>query len=224
MRQDRPSARAVSDIDLLEHRLRPAAGKPEGALVLMHGRGANELDLLGLFDELDPGRRLVGISPRAPLELAPGGFHWYRSRAVGYPDRDTFFATYATLGRWLAALPAAVEVPWSRTVVGGFSMGAVMSYAVSLGRGRASPAGVLALSGFIPTVEGLELDMSARQGLPVAIGHGALDPVIPVEFGRAARRALEDAGASVLYRESPMAHAIDPLFLPALRTWLAETV
>lgn len=192
--------------------------------MLMHGRGVDELDLLPLFDELDPERRLAGIAPRAPLRLAPGGFHWYRSRAVGYPDRETFLETYATLERWLVALATAVEVPWSRTVVGGFSMGAVMSYAVSLGSGRASPAGVLAFSGFIPTVEGFELDLSSRQGLPVAIGHGIHDPVIPVDFGRAARRALENAGARVLYRESPMPHAIDPLFLPAVRAWLSETV
>lgn len=214
----------MSEIDLLEHQRREAVGSPEGALVLMHGRGADEFDLLPLFGELDPARRLVGIAPRAPLALPPGGSHWYRSRAVGYPDRDTFLSAFATLERWLAALSSAVEVPWSRTVIGGFSMGAVMSYGVSLRSGRPSPAGVLALSGFIPRVEGFELDMSARQGLPVAIGHGTHDPVIPVGFGREARRELEGAGASVLYRESPMAHAIDPLFLPALRTWLSETV
>lgn len=214
----------MSEIGLLKHQLRQAVGSPEGALVLMHGRGADEFDLLPLFDELDPARRLVGIAPRAPLELPPGGSHWYRSRAVGYPDHDTFLSAFATLERWLAALSTAVEVPWSRTVIGGFSMGAVMSYAVSLGSGRHSPAGVLAFSGFIPRVEGLELDMSARQGLRIAIGHGTYDPVIPVQFGREARAALEGAGASVLYRESPMAHAIDPLFLPALRTWLSETV
>ena len=214
----------MTDLDLLEYQLRAARGRPEGALVLMHGRGADDFDLLPLFDEIDPGRRLVGITPRAPLELPPGGFHWYRSRAVGYPDRDTFFAAYGALERWLGALPAALGVPWSQTVVGGFSMGAVMSYALALGSGRPSPAGVLAFSGFIPTVEGFEFDLATRRGLPIAIGHGTQDPVIPVEFGRQARRALEGAGARVLYRESPMFHAIDPLFLGVLETWLPEVV
>src|SRR5581483_6362211 len=106
------------------------------------------------------------------LELSPGGFHWYVSREVGYPDRETFHRTYATLARWLDALPDTLGVPWSRTVLGGFSMGAVMSYALALGAGRPAPAGILALSGFIPSVEGFELDLSARHGLPVAIGHG----------------------------------------------------
>jgi phospholipase/carboxylesterase len=208
----------------LAHQLRPSRGHPEGALVLLHGRGTNEFDLLPLLDELDPDRRLVGISPRAPLELSPGGFHWYLTRAVGYPDRDTFHQTYALAAQWMDALPGAIGVPWSRTVLGGFSMGAVMSYALGLGAGRPAPAGILALSGFIPTVDGFEIDLSNRNGFPVAIGHGTHDPVISVEFGRDARDRLEQAGAGVLYRESPMFHAIDPVFVHVLQNWVAEIV
>jgi phospholipase/carboxylesterase len=214
----------VSDVDPLEHQVRPAGGDPEGALVLMHGRGADELDLLPLLDALDPGRRLAGIVPRAPLALPPGGFHWYISRRVGSPDRETFLATFGTLQRFTAALPSALGVPWSQTVIDGFSMGAVMSYALALGSGRPAPAALLAFSGFIPTVEGFELEWSNVRGLPVAIGHGTHDPVIPVEFGRAARRAVEKADARVLYRESPMSHAIDPHFVRALQGWLEEVV
>ena len=212
------------DFDLLSHQLRPARERPEGALVLLHGRGTNEFDLLPLLDELDPERRLVGITPRAPLELAPGGFHWYISRQVGYPDPDTFHAAYRALARWLDALPEALGVSWSRTVLGGFSMGAVMSYALGLGAGRPAPAGILALSGFMPAVPGFELDLSGREGFRVAIGHGSEDPVISVEFSRAARRRLEQAGANVLYRESPMMHGVDPHFLPVLRSWLGHVM
>ena len=171
-------------IEALEHELRPARREPQGALVLLHGRGTNQFDLLPLLDELDPERRLVGVTPRAPLELSPGGWHWYISRAVGFPDADTFHSTYGTVARWLDALPEALGVPWSRTVLGGFSMGAVLSYALGLGARRPAPAAILALSGFLPTVEGFELDLSGREGFPVAIGHGTEDPVISVHFGR----------------------------------------
>jgi len=208
---------------MLQHQLRPASGQPEGALVLLHGRGTNDFDLLPLIDALDPERRLVGVTPRAPLELTPGGFHWYVSRAVGYPDHDTFHSTYATLTAFLDSLPDALGVPWTRTVLGGFSMGTVMSYATGLGAGRPAPAGILALSGFMPTVEGFELDLTGRAGFPVAIGHGIHDPVISVEFGRDARRRLEGAGADVLYREGPVFHGIDPSFVGELQGWLAET-
>jgi len=209
-------------MDLFAHELRPAIRPPTGALVLLHGRGTDEFDLVPLLEALDPEQQLVGLTVRAPLELTPGGFHWYVSRQVGYPDRATFEETYANLARWLDALPDAVGVPWSETVLGGFSMGAVMAYALGLGPGRPAPAGLLALSGFMPTVEGFALELSDRQGFHAAIGHGTEDPVISVEFGRDARRRLEEAGAHVLYRESPMVHGIDPQFIPVLRSWLAH--
>jgi phospholipase/carboxylesterase len=203
---------------------RPPAGDPEGALVLFHGRGADEHDLFPLLDMLDPERRLAGATARGPLSLPPGGAHWYVVERVGYPDPETFHATYSQVTDWLGGFLAEHGIPHERTVLGGFSMGSVMSYALALGAGRPRPAGIMALSGFIPEVEGFELDMGKAAGLPVAIGHGTHDPVISVEFGRSARERLVDAGADVLYRESPMAHTIDPSYLAELPGWLRGAV
>ena len=189
---------------------RPPAGEAAGALVLFHGRGADEHDLYPLLDVLDPERRLHGYCPRGPLSLPPGGAHWYVVPRVGYPDPTTFASSYAEAGAWLDSLPH------ERVVVGGFSQGAVMSLALGLGVGRPRAAAVVALSGFIPEVDGWELD-TEQPFPPIAIGHGTLDPVIPVEFARRARRLLEAAGAEVLYRESPMGHQIDPGFLAEVR-------
>jgi phospholipase/carboxylesterase len=142
-------------------------------------------------------------------------------REIGFPDATTFDASYELASDWLAALADETGVPPERTVLGGFSQGAVMTYALGLGRGRPRPAGLIALSGFIPTVEGFELELS--QPLPpVAIGHGVHDPVISVEWGRRAKQQLEEAGAKVLARESPLPHTIDPRYLDELRPWLAE--
>ena len=200
-------------------RVRESGGEPEGALVLFHGRGADEHDLVPLFDVLDPERRFVGLTPRGPLSLPPGGAHWYAVREIGYPDPSTFLPTYALVGEWLDGL----GFPPERTILGGFSQGAVMSYALSLGRGRLRPASVLALSGFVPTVEGFELDLDPP--LPrYAIGHGTLDPVIRVEWGRRARALVEEAGAEVRYAEYPLPHAIHPGFLLQVRDWLTERV
>ena len=85
-------------------------------------------------------------------------------------------------------------------MLGGFSQGAVMSYALGLGQGRPRPGALLALSGFVPVVDGWEPDLAPPLP-PLAIAHGAHDPVIPVEFGRRARALLEEAGAEPLYRE-----------------------
>jgi phospholipase/carboxylesterase len=204
----------------IEARTRPAAGEPEGALVLLHGRGADELDLVPLLDLLDPRRKLLGVTPRGPFSFPPGGAHWYALREVGYPDPPTFHDTYAQLGQWLDGL----GFPPERIALGGFSQGSVMSYALSLGQGRPSPAALIALSGFIPTVPGFELDLESRRELPVAIGHGAFDPVIGVEWGRRAKATLEAAAIDVLYRESPLPHAIDPHYLHVLAPWLDDAM
>jgi phospholipase/carboxylesterase len=196
---------------------RPAAGEAEGALVLIHGRGANEHDLLPLLSALDPERRLHGYCPRGPLSLPPGGAHWYIVPRVGYPDPASFAEGFAALAGFVDALPH------QRIGIGGFSQGAVMSFAVGLGRGRRRPDALIALSGFIPEVEGWELD-TEQPYPPIAIGHGSNDPIIPVDFGHRALARLEAGGATVLYRESPIGHSIDPAFVAELRPWLRDAV
>jgi phospholipase/carboxylesterase len=204
---------------------REAADDPQGALVLLHGRGTDERDLFPLLDMLDPDRRLLGATARGPLSLPPGGAHWYVVRRVGYPDPQTFHSTYPQLANWLDDMLAEHGIPPERAVLGGFSQGSVMAYALGLGANRPRPAGIIALSGFLPSVEGFHLDHDRAAGLPVAIGHGTEDPVISVEFGRDARDRLLDAGANVTYRESPMPHTIDPGFIRDLQqVWLPETI
>jgi phospholipase/carboxylesterase len=203
----------------VDYQVREPEGEPDGALVLFHGRGADELDLYPLIDMLDPDKRLLGVTPRGPLSFPPGGAHWYALHEVGYPDRETFLATYRDVGEWLDAFLEERGIGHDRTVLGGFSQGAVMAYSFALGQGRPRPAAVIALSGFIPSVDGFELDLTEIP--PVATGHGTFDPVISVEFGRRARQLLEEAGASVLYREYPLPHAIDPRFLVEVQAWLA---
>jgi phospholipase/carboxylesterase len=198
-------------------RERPAAGEAAGALVLLHGRGADENDLFPLLDVLDPSRELHGYCPRGPLALPPGGAHWYVVPRVGYPDPATFGASFAEASAWLDSLP------YERVVLGGFSQGCVMALALGLGVGRPRPLAVCGFSGFIPVVEGWSLDVS-RPLPPVALGHGTYDQVIPVEFGQDARDTLLDAGGEVFYREYPLPHTLDEQFLVDVRDWLSETM
>ncbi len=190
------------------HLRREAAGEPAGTLVLLHGRGADEHDLYPLLDLLDPERRLLGLTARGLHALPPGGWHWYRLGGIGTPEPETFRSSYEEVGEWLDGL----ERP---LVLSGFSQGAVMTYALGLGRGRPRPAALVALSGFVPSAPGLELDLEPPLP-PVAIGHGTYDPVIEVGWSRRARELLEGAGAEVRYREAPLPHTVDPGFLPEL--------
>jgi phospholipase/carboxylesterase len=192
--------------------------------VLLHGRGADELDLAPLLDALDPEQRHLGLLPRGPLSLPPGGQHWYVVPRVGYPDPNTFLPTFAALSAWLDTTLADHGVEAGHAVLGGFSQGAVMSYSLGLETGRPSPAALLAFSGFLPRVEGFELEPESRRGLPVSIAHGTLDPIIGVDFGRDARARLEAAGLAVRYREDPVGHTITPDALAQAKSVLDEAL
>jgi phospholipase/carboxylesterase len=209
----------------LVFRERPADGDPAGLLVLHHGRGADEHDLLGLADVLDPERRLHVVTPRAPLTI-PGwpGYHWYVVPRVGFPDPDTFHGAFSTLAELHDELWERTGLTSDRTVLGGFSMGSVMSYSLGLSADRPAPAGILAFSGFVPTVEGWEPSLADRTTTRVFIAHGRNDPIMEVAFARRARELLESGGLDVDYHESDVAHTIDPAHVPTAEAWLRRSV
>jgi phospholipase/carboxylesterase len=204
---------------------RAADGDPEGLLILHHGRGTSERDLIGLADFLDPEKRLRVVSPRAPLQL-PGspGYHWYLVPRVGYPDPETFEAARAALAELHDELWEESGLGPGRTVLGGFSMGAVMSYTMGLSATRPAVAGILAFSGFVPTVEGWEPALADRTDTRAFVSHGRRDPVIGADFAERARELLTGGGLDVTYRESDLGHQIDPAHLREASAWLAEVL
>jgi phospholipase/carboxylesterase len=206
---------------ILELAERPGAG--EGLLVLHHGRGTSEQDLIGLADALDPQRRLHVAAPRGPLVISGApGFHWYAVPRVGYPDPATFATAVAALADTHDALWERTGLGPERTVFGGFSMGAVMSYAMAFDPGRPDVAGALIFSGFIPTVPGWAPRLTP--GTRVLISHGRHDPVIGVGFAHAARDQLEAAGVPLEYRETDAVHTIEASLIAPASAWLAETL
>lgn len=220
---------ALGELELewvsVDLRLREPAADPEGALILNHGRGADENDLHGLLDAIDPDRRLLGVTTGGPwLGIPPGGRHWYVVERVGFPHPETFGRAYAALGDRLDGLLGERGIAWSRTVIGGFSQGTAMSYAMALGEGRPSPAGLIATSGFIPEVEGWSAELAGRDDLGVYIHHGAGDPVIDVGFARAARERLRTAGLEPTYRDTAAGHSLPPEVVIELRTFTAASL
>ncbi len=193
--------------------------------MLHHGRGTDERDLLGLADLLDPRRRLQVVTPRAPLVLdGSPGYHWYLVPRVGYPDRETFHAAREALAELHDRLWEETGIAPARTVLGGFSMGAVMSYAMALSGERPAVAGILAFSGFVPTVEDWEPHFDDRLGTRAFVAHGSRDPIIGIEFAQQARERLEAGGLAVDYYESELGHQIDPAQLAAAAGWLGEVL
>ena len=124
--------------------------------------------------------------PARAAELG-GGYHWYVVPRVGYPDHDTFHAAYRGLAEFHDELWERTGLTPAQTILGGFSMGSVMSYATGLGPDRPTPAGILAFSGFIPTVDGWEPDLAKQPR--VFIAHGRQDPIMDVELRAPGARA-----------------------------------
>ena len=204
---------------------RPASGEPEGLLVLHHGRGSDENDLIGIADQFDPDQRLHVVSPRAPLTLDgwPGN-HWYIVPRVGHPDPASFAIAYQQLCEFHEQLWQETGIAPDRTILGGFSMGSVMSFATGLGDQRPVVAGILGLSGFIPTVDGWQPNFAERSATSVLIAHGTEDPVIAIEFARAAKDLIEPSDLELEYHEAAGGHQINPNQLPLIVDWIDRTL
>jgi phospholipase/carboxylesterase len=187
-------------------------------LVLLHGFGADEHDLLPIGHELDPRLRVVSL--RAPIALDFGGRAWFNLQQT--PDGFAFDPAEVDEAARLAR-EAIEEVAQSspRPVLGGFSQGAGMALSVALARPDLA-SGVLVLSGVPPRTR--KPAPGALRGLPVFIGHGVHDPLIGVEVGRATRDLLQQLGANVTYREYPMGHMVVPPELADARAWLSSVL
>lgn len=190
------------------------------ALVLLHGRGADEEDLAGLAEHLD--ERLLILSARAPFPfLYGGGYTWYEAGEGGVPEPMMFRTSYDRLSLFLHDVIAKYPVDASRLFVLGFSMGAVMSYALALTRPETF-RGVIPHSGYIPEGTHLAYRWSDIPSTEFFIAHGTLDPVIPVDASRRARQLLERAGARLVYREYAIGHQICEESLAEISAWLRE--
>ena len=166
-----------------------------------------------------------GSRPGGPLHLPPGGRHWYVVPRVGFPDHDTFHASLDALCAFLDAIPDALGVPWERIVLGGFSQGGVMSYAVGPRRRAPAPGAASSRSAASSRRSTAGRPTWRRApALPVWIAHGRRDPVIGVEFGRAARDLLTAGGLDVTYDESDAAHHVDPRSIAELPGWIERAL
>jgi len=203
---------------------RPAGGAAPPLLVMLHGLGSNERDLVPLATQLDP--RFTVVLVRGPRPYR-SGFAWFRIdwRPDGslVPDLAQARETLADLVRWLGAAPARLGADPTRVYLLGFSQGAMMS----LGVLRTAPervAGIVALSGtFGDDLFGSAKVPAAAIGrVALFVGHGTEDDLLPVADGRAIRDAFQPVVPDLTYREYPIPHAIGPAEIRDVAAWLTE--
>ena len=205
---------------IIEPKRKTSGASP--ALILLHGRGANEDDLLGLARYLD--ERLFIVSARAPFTFHfGGGFTWYDLEEVGRPEPAMFAESYKKVLQLFHDVKKGYPVDPAKVFFGGFSMGTVMSYAMALTCPE-DIAGVLANSGYIPESADIKLQWDKIKGKPFFVAHGKYDPVIPMVFAERAKDLLEKAGAQLTYHEYDMAHQITEESLNDMMGWLTRQI
>ena len=205
---------------ILEPQRKSSAKYP--ALILLHGRGANEDDLLGLTEYLDD--RLLVISARAPFAFQyGGGYAWYDVLEIGKPEPKMFAESYAKLVKFFEDVTKGYPIDPEKIFLCGFSMGTMMAYAIGLTKPE-SAAGIIANSGYVPEETDLKFEWERVKSKPFFVAHGTYDPVIPVAFGKRAKELLQKAGAAVTYREYDMGHQIGEESLNDMSSWLTHAI
>ena len=196
----------------------PGQGAP--LLVLLHGYGSDEEDLMALAPALDPRFHIVSV--RAPIRLGEGGFAWFPLRMTeeglevsfeeSEPARDQ-------LCELIGALQKKYE-PSGRTLLLGFSQGAGMALFSGL-RIPDTIAGIAFLSGLcLPEMVPQGAAADSLNEMPVFISHGQFDPLIPIARGRESRDMLACLPLRIVYNEYAMAHEINAECLEDLQEWL----
>ena len=191
---------------------------PDRLLLLIHGKGADEHDLEPLVPYLDPEGRFLTVLPRAPQPFM-SGWHWYETDGIPRAGPE-LVVSVDLLDDLLDSSCAEHGFERSEAIVAGFSQGCALTLALGLRRSdRPRPAGLLAMSGFLPEREGLEYDFSNAP--PVLIQHGLADEVISPEWGRRATTRLGAEGVPVVHREYPMGHQLAQESVQDAMAWLA---
>lgn len=191
--------------------------EPDRLLLLVHGKGADEHDLAPLVPVLDPESRFLAVLPRAPHRFM-GGWQWYETDGMprGGPE---LLASVDAVDDLLDSACAEHGFDRAQAIVAGFSQGCALTLALGLRRsGRPRPAGLLAMSGFLPEREGLEYDFAGAP--PVLVQHGVLDPLISVRYGRRTVARLGAEGVPVVYREYAMGHHVAEESMHDARHWV----
>jgi phospholipase/carboxylesterase len=194
---------------------------PHPTLVLLHGRGTDENDLLSLASSFDP--RLLVVSIRAPYRFPYGGYTWFDLDEQSGINKDQLITGRDALIHCLDEIQQKYPVDLKRIFLFGFSMGAMMSLTVSLTNPHRFK-GVIAHSGLLPKEDKMKYQWDNLNGISFFIAHGTNDPIVPVELSRQAHQRFMDAKADVLYREYPIPHTISEESLSDAAVWLQQKI
>lgn len=189
------------------------------AIVLLHGVGSNETDLFGLADQLPDDYYI--ISARGQYTLGPGRYAWYNvDFSTGKPvfNAEQERSSRAVIKSFIDEIRKKYQL--KEIYLGGFSQGAIMSYAVGL-TSPESVSGIFAIGGRrLEEIRPMVTAGASLKALPVFVAHGTADNTLPVAYAREAKGYLESLQVKLSYHEYPMGHQISAAVLKDLDNWL----
>ena len=193
-------------------------------LILLHGYGSNEEDLFSFAPELPDDNYVISV--RAPYDLQPYGHAWY---AIHFDADENKFSDNVQAKQSVEIIASFIDeilkqypIDTENVTLIGFSQGAILSYATALTYPE-KISKVVALSGYfnqeiLPEV----IDTKAISHLKFFVSHGSVDQVIPVDWARKAKPALENLGLEVEYQEYPIGHGVSPKNFFDFKAWLTK--
>jgi phospholipase/carboxylesterase len=197
--------------------------KPAPAVILLHGWGSDEKDLLDLSDALPRGWVLLTV--RAPFARPAGGYMWYGlqfGNGIFREDVQQANASTLQLRAFVREKAKSLRLDTTQLFIGGFSQGAIMALRVGL-QSPYPVRGIICLSGrFPPDVDLGKMAPVQKARIPVFVAHGTGDKVIPLSDGRTIVQKLKSAGLRVSAYEYPIGHQISSEELQTLRRWLEQ--
>ena len=191
-------------------------------LILLHGYGSNEEDLFSFAPELPDDSYVISV--RAPYDLQPYGHAWYAIHFDAdenkFSDNEQAKESVTLIAGFIDEIVKQYPIDTKNVTLVGFSQGAILSYATALTYPE-KIAKVVALSGYfnqdiLPEV----IDTKAISHLKFFVSHGTVDQVIPVDWARKAKPALENLGLEVEYQEYPIGHGVSPKNFYDFKNWL----
>lgn len=194
-------------------------------LIILHGYGADENDLLPIASQLDPS--FLAISIQAPIELGWGGYAWYHLEQTPEGlrgDHKTRIESEQLLIKEIPEIIRKESGDSNHVYLLGFSQGAALCYAL-LGRYDFSKVGlvikgVIALSGYIPDDVRESLLQKDLSGVPFFLSHGKFDDMIPIRAMHNAQSILEHTGATILAKEYEIGHGLTEETIADARNWI----
>lgn len=213
----------MTNIHTIERHPQVQQDGPPPLLLMLHGYGSNEHDLMGIAPYLD--KRLHIVSARAIFDVG-FGYGWYHLYGVPgnlISDDATRAKSLEVLTKFVGDLPSRIGADPTQVYLFGFSQGAVMS----LDLGLTIPHlvnGMIVASGYLDKMVVPQVKPETLGDLDVLLMHGIEDDLIPVEWGRTVKDYFETTPARLTYREYPVGHGIHPDALNLIAQWLTNLI